>query len=112
MHCAHKLMPEIRRLSEFHFIDPHTHRDEGVNVRHKAKAVAALISDDHRLREARAVQAKQYWVGAPPRPRPRRPIIGAPAVVAIALLPRARPSLPPAPPVPAPTPLAPLLLLL
>lgn len=64
-------MGEIHRQRGFQFIDQATLKDEGVNVRHKAKTVEALLSDPTRLQELRAVQSKQYWVRALDQPKPR-----------------------------------------
>mmetsp|Transcript_30336 Transcript_30336/g.58306 ORF Transcript_30336/g.58306 Transcript_30336/m.58306 type:complete len:828 (-) Transcript_30336:131-2614(-) len=61
LQCSQRLVGEIHRQRGFQFIDQATLKDEGVNVRHKAKTVEALLSDPTRLQELRAVQSKQYW---------------------------------------------------
>jgi hypothetical protein len=55
------LLPQVQELSAFQYTDPASGRDEGVNVRERAKKVAALLADDARLRQEREMQRKQYW---------------------------------------------------
>eukprot|EP00158_Paraphelidium_tribonemae_P008050 Partr_v1_DN28449_c0_g1_i3_m41628 putative EH domain binding protein epsin 2 len=47
----------IRTLKEFQFIDEEG-KDQGSNVREKSKAIAALLADDERLRDARKTRAQ------------------------------------------------------
>ena len=46
--CRH-----LQSLMDFQYVDPSTKRDEGNNVRTKAKALLTLIKDSSRIREVR-----------------------------------------------------------
>ena len=51
----------IMFLKDFHYLDDN--RDQGINVREKAKSLVALLKDDERLRNerVRALKAKERF---------------------------------------------------
>ncbi|KAJ9070790.1 hypothetical protein DSO57_1003653 [Entomophthora muscae] len=51
-HCRNNLYI-IKTLREFQFVDEHS-KDQGANVRHKAKDVTQLLTNEQKLKEARA----------------------------------------------------------
>lgn len=67
MHGSSRVMDEvqdalyhIRSLQDFRYIDPVTHKDEGANVRIKAKQVIDLVSDERLLQEERQKSKELY----------------------------------------------------
>ncbi|GJD08395.1 Epsin-2 [Galdieria sulphuraria] len=67
MHGSSRVMDEvqdalyhIRSLQDFRYIDPVTHKDEGANVRIKAKQVIDLVSDERVLQEERQKSKELY----------------------------------------------------
>jgi ENTH domain len=50
---AHAALHHIQTLEHYRYVDPSTHRDEGENVRSRARVVVAMISDPAVLDEER-----------------------------------------------------------
>ncbi|GJQ09853.1 hypothetical protein GpartN1_g1644.t1 [Galdieria partita] len=67
MHGSSRVMDEvqdalyhIRSLQDFRYVDSVTHKDEGANVRIKAKQVVDLVSDERVLQEERQKSKELY----------------------------------------------------
>eukprot|EP00871_Galdieria_phlegrea_P000289 jgi/Galph1/1260/GphlegSOOS_G5923.1 len=67
MHGSSRVMDEVRdaiyhiqSLQDFRYIDPVTHKDEGANVRIKAKQVVDLVTDERLLQEERQKSKELY----------------------------------------------------
>lgn len=58
--CSEDLLPTISGLKTFQYKDK-SGKDEGLNVRHKAKAVEALLLDKSNLDVLRSRAVKAYW---------------------------------------------------
>jgi hypothetical protein len=65
--ATQRMLGHVQRCGRFEYIEPATARDEGLNIRHKAKALEALLLDVPRLTQLRAssLQKSHFSVLAP-----------------------------------------------
>jgi hypothetical protein len=72
--ATQRMLGHVQRCGRFEYIEPATARDEGLNIRHKAKALEALLLDVPRLTQLRAswLQKSHFSVLAPDGARTER----------------------------------------
>ena len=65
--ATQRMLGHVQRCGRFEYIEPSTAKDEGLNIRHKAKALEALLLDVPRLTQLRASspQKQHFSVLAP-----------------------------------------------